>query len=119
LQDRTFETDTSVTMDEALQMIRAALDDEGLALGPKAGQNDGVTSVLVDGVKIFRVPSVRIVTREDDRSMREIWQRQVAAYEADKTCDGCSHPAHFRACREAGCYCRRRGPSPIQKEATP
>lgn len=80
---REFATDPSVSMEEALVMIRAALDDEGLALGPRAARADGVTSVIVDGVKVFLVPCVRIMTREDDKSLREAWLRQVAAREAD------------------------------------
>lgn len=65
--------DPSVTMDQALTTIRAALDDEGLALGPRAASADGVTSVIADGVKTFFVPSSRVMSREEDASMRAAW----------------------------------------------
>lgn len=81
--DRLFETDTSVTMEQALAMIRAALEDEGLALGPSAARLDHVTSVVRDGVKVFRVPSGRVMTREDDAAMRSAWAAQRAREETD------------------------------------
>lgn len=79
--DRLFLTDPSVTMEDALPMIRAALDDEGLALGPSAARSDNVTSVISRGVKTFRVPSQRVMTREQDQSMRAAWAAQQAQKE--------------------------------------
>lgn len=61
---RIFEMGRETTMPEALRTIRAALDDEDLALGPKSGAGDMVTSVIVDGRKQFRVPPSRIWTKE-------------------------------------------------------
>lgn len=63
-------------------MIRSALDDEGLALGPRSGSADGVTSVLADGRKTFFVPSSRVMTREDDASQRAAWAAQRRKEEA-------------------------------------
>lgn len=62
---RTFVFERETPMHEALSAIRAGLDDEGLALGPRGTAADMVTSVIVDGRKSFRVPLSRIMARED------------------------------------------------------
>lgn len=68
--DRRFYFEPSTPMLVGLETIRAALDDEGLALGPRASSADSVTSVIVDGQSVFIVPGTRIMTREADASMR-------------------------------------------------
>lgn len=57
---RVFDFDVGVPMSDALRVIRAALEDEGLALGPRSGSMDQVTSVIVNGRQLFRVPLTRI-----------------------------------------------------------
>lgn len=72
--------DLALPMPDALRMIRAALEDEGLTLGPRSGP-DVVTSVVAAGVKTFYVPTSRIVTVEEDEAMRAALQAQRARRE--------------------------------------
>ena len=59
---RTFDVDRSLSRAEALRVIVAALDDEGLAL--TVSDTAGViTTVLVDGIKRVIIPAHRIVDR--------------------------------------------------------
>lgn len=70
---RVFDFDVGTSMGDALRTIRAALDDEGMALGPTTNATmDKVTSVIVGGRQLFRVP------------MSRIWEKReaVAYYEA-------------------------------------
>lgn len=62
---RVFEFEIGVPMDQRLRIIRAALDDEDLALGPKSGSADMVTSVIQAGRCETRVPLTRVMSRED------------------------------------------------------
>jgi len=72
--DRVFDFDPDVTMERAARTIRAALEDEGLALSP-SGRAGAITSCVVDGRCLVRVPESRVVSPEQDDAIRELIQR--------------------------------------------
>ena len=57
--------DVSTSYGDGLRTIVAALDDEGLQLLDTGSQSAGqrITTVLIDGVKRFVVPTARIVPK--------------------------------------------------------
>lgn len=58
---RTFDFHRTIALWEALPVIQAALDDEGLTLNDADnGSHSRITSVLVDGVKRVIIPASRI-----------------------------------------------------------
>lgn len=74
---RVFEFDPGTTMQDAVPVIRAALNDEGLTLAPETAHGK-ITSVTVGGRCLFRVPEFRIVSPEHDAQLRE----QIAQLQA-------------------------------------
>lgn len=72
---RKYEMEVTTSYEAGLQLIRAALDDEGLALGPKAGSMDNVRTVIVGGRKVFFVPESRIMSPEANAAFREQFEK--------------------------------------------
>lgn len=70
---RTFDFDPSVSRAEAIRLIVAALDDEGLVLTDNDNSTfGGITTVLVDGVKRVLVPAHRITAARTTRPTLEV-----------------------------------------------
>jgi hypothetical protein len=72
--DRVFDFDPGVALPDAVRTIRAALEDEGLTLAPEHSHGR-ITSVVVSGRCLVRVPESRIVSPEQDEEIRALIER--------------------------------------------
>lgn len=91
MEPRVFDFPRGTTTEQALPVIRSALEDEGLALAP-AYSHGKITSVLVDGFCQFRVPGARIVDPQTAQELnvlaKEHYDRARAEREARLAASG-------------------------------
>ena len=68
--ERVFEFDPPMSLGRAIPAINAALEDEGLAIGPSSGTGDKLRAVLIDGrYKVFVAVS-RLISFETNRNLK-------------------------------------------------
>lgn len=80
---RQFPFERGTTTEEALPVIRAALADEGLALAP-AYSHGKITSVIRDGLVVFKVPAERIVDPEQAAAFAIVAREHYARARAER-----------------------------------
>lgn len=83
MKPRVFAFPRGTTTEQALPVIRAALEDEGLALAP-AYSHGKITSVLADGLCQFKVPGERVVDPQVARELNVLAQEHYDRARAER-----------------------------------